>query len=251
MAAATPPWYKDPEDAYMSYLGGQRDWNREWDRYAPMLSRYLKDPSIDVTDGISGPGGYGSIEAIPQNIWANIAKWYGDYSGGRFQNWNQFKNTYGTQPPVPPPPGPNPLDRAGQYFNYARKQKGWNPEWNRYGNILIDYLRGDIKDVNEPDSGRGDYGPTHIPQADWAAIAEAAKGLKPMSGDEWGYRDPTPPTPPPTPTPPPAPTPPPTPPSPAPGPVTPPPPPVDLVARNKTILQELADENARKRRRGY
>lgn len=85
------------------------------------------------------------------------------------------------------------MDRPMKYLNYARGQEGWNPEWDNYNKILYDYLKGNRKDVTEPmvySGGRdgsqpSPSGPTHIPQADWAAIGEFAKGLKPMSGDEW------------------------------------------------------------------
>jgi len=99
--------------------------------------------------------------------------------------------------PTPPAPiGRLPIE--AQYLNYAKRQKGWNPEWDRYSSILHDYLRGDRKDVTEPqlpDPDMTQYGPpksrgpSHIPQADWAQMTEFAKGLKPMSGDEWRYKE--------------------------------------------------------------
>lgn len=79
------------------------------------------------------------------------------------------------------------MDREGQYVDYASRQEGWKPEWNRYSRILGAYLRGDKDDVTEPIPGSP--GVSHIPQADWAQIQQLGLGLKPMSGDEWGYKE--------------------------------------------------------------
>jgi len=247
-----PRWRRPPEDEYMRYLSKQEGWNPDWDRYAKRLKTFLRSGGEhDVSEQLAyptymveGPGGkmvnyadlYGVGEAIPQDVWSDIAKWYegkrdapesGDPYPGKFKNWDKFKGDYFQRPrpyPYPPRPPWNPSGRPpdglefpledpggptppapigrlpieAQYLNYAKRQKGWNPEWDRYSSILHDYLRGDRKDVTEPqlpDPDMTQYGPpksrgpSHIPQADWAQMTEFAKGLKPMSGDEWRYKE--------------------------------------------------------------
>jgi len=267
-----------PEDAYMRYLSKQEGWNPEWDQYSDQLARYLRDPSVDVTedyvDSFGKPGGVRDAtlkKGIPQDVWSDIAKWYegkrdapesGDPYPGKFKNWDKFKGDYFQRPrpyPYPPrPPGPRPLPegwrrgpggdtdyqkinpetgeweswafdrwgspwnpsgrppdglefppglvpphnweklrRAGQYLDYAKGQEGWNSEWDPYRGILMQYLGGVRDDVTNPlpHPNWGEWGatdpntPTHIPQELWAQMGEFGKGLKPMSGDEWGYKE--------------------------------------------------------------
>jgi len=281
-----PRWRRPPEDEYMGYLSKQEGWNPEWTQYSDQLARYLRDPSVDVTEDYVVTSGKPGVKdanlkkGIPQDVWSDIAKWYegkmnapesGDPYPGKFKNWDKFKGDYFQRPrpyPYPPrPSGPRPLPegwrrgpggdtdyqkinpetgewethffagwgspwtdskgrplpgipewnppgrptppgppispnweklrRAGQYLDYAKGQEGWNSEWDPYRGILMQYLGGVRDDVTNPlpHPNWGEWGatdpntPTHIPQELWAQMGEFGKGLKPMSGDEWGYKE--------------------------------------------------------------
>jgi len=212
-------WYEGKRDAPESgdpYPGKFKNWDKFKGDYFQRPRPYPYPPRPPgprpLPEGWRrGPGG----DTDYQKINPETGEWESMGFAGWGSPWTDSKGRPlpgipEWNPPGRPPDGlefphlyepPAPIGRLpieAQYLNYAKRQKGWNPEWDRYSSILHDYLRGDRKDVTEPqlpDPDMTQYGPpksrgpSHIPQADWAQMTEFAKGLKPMSGDEWRYKE--------------------------------------------------------------
>lgn len=69
----------------------------------------------------------------------------------------------------------------GQYlYGYAMQQEGWDKDWNKYQDTLLQKLKDPSLDYSNPGKGL-----TAIPQSEVDAISKFASTLSPMSSDKW------------------------------------------------------------------